>query len=76
MTGHKDHFDETIIREPFDIDICRQTLFCAAFVSIGENLLDNKLAERLTDIPGINSGVVKNTGATDMLDLIGNQYHT
>jgi hypothetical protein len=36
MTGHKDHFDEMIIREAFDIDLCRQTLFCAAFVSIGE----------------------------------------
>ncbi|KAF2464737.1 putative MFS multidrug transporter [Lindgomyces ingoldianus] len=53
-----------------------QTLFGAVFVSVGENVLDNRLTKSLAGIPGINSEVIKDTGATDMINIIGNQYRT
>lgn len=37
-------------------------------------MLNARLNKGLEGIPGINSEVIKDTGATDMLDIIGKQY--
>lgn len=51
-----------------------QTLFGAVFVSVGENVLHSQLAKRLAGIPGISPELIKNTGATDVLDDISIEY--
>jgi hypothetical protein len=48
----------------------RQTLFGAIFVSVGQNVLDNQLARRLSGIPGITSSLIANTGATSILNIV------
>lgn len=53
-----------------------QTLFGAIFTSVGQNVLDNQLANRLTGIPGISSQIFQSTGATEILNLIPAEYHT
>ncbi|KAL9066482.1 MAG: hypothetical protein Q9161_007545 [Pseudevernia consocians] len=52
-----------------------QLLFGAIFNSVGQNVLDNQLANRLTDIPGISRQLIQNTGATDLLRLVPAEYH-
>ena len=52
-----------------------QLLFGAVFTSVGQNLLDNQLANRLAGIPGITPRLIPVTGATDLLKLIPSQYH-
>jgi MFS family permease len=52
-----------------------QLLFGAVFTSVGQNLLDNQLANRLAGIPGITPKLIPITGATDLLKLIPAQYH-
>ncbi|OAA37406.1 Major facilitator superfamily domain, general substrate transporter [Metarhizium rileyi] len=51
-----------------------QTLFGAIFVSVGQNVLDNQLTDRLQGIPGMNPDINKSTGATDILDNIDTKY--
>ena len=52
-----------------------QQLFGAVFTSVGQNVLDNQLANRLAGIPGINPWLIQNTGATELLKLIPTEYH-
>jgi MFS family permease len=52
-----------------------QQLFGAIFICVGQNLLDNQLADRLADIPGITRAMIPTTGATDLLGLIPAKYH-
>jgi MFS family permease len=52
-----------------------QTLFGAVFVSVGQNVLDNQLANRLAGIPGVTPQLIQNIGATDLLNLIPAKYH-
>lgn len=53
-----------------------QQLFGAVFTSVGQNALDNQLTERLAGIPGINSLLIKTTGATELLKLIPAEYQS
>ncbi|KAL9093239.1 MAG: hypothetical protein Q9159_000416 [Coniocarpon cinnabarinum] len=53
-----------------------QTLGGALFVSVGQNLLDNRLSKSLSDIPGINPKLFETSGATDFQKLIPEQYRT
>ncbi|KAI1625399.1 DNA repair protein RAD50 [Exophiala viscosa] len=50
-----------------------QTLSGAIFVSVANNIFDNKLAEGLSTIPGISSNVVKQIGATDLRKVVPEQ---
>lgn len=52
-----------------------QMLFGAVFTSVGQNLLDNQLANRLAGIPGITPRLIPITGATDLLKIVPAQYH-
>ena len=52
-----------------------QLLFGAVFVSVGQNVLANRLASRLVGIPGITPQRIQSTGATQLLELIPAQYH-
>ena len=53
-----------------------QQLFGAIFICVGQNLLNNQLANRLTGIPGITRALIPTTGANDLLSLIPAKYHT
>ena len=53
-----------------------QLLFGAIFNSVGQNVLDNQLANRLASIPGITRQVIQNTGATSLLSLVPAGYHS
>ncbi|CAM1507597.1 Fc.00g072380.m01.CDS01 [Cosmosporella sp. VM-42] len=53
-----------------------QTLFGAIFVSIGQNVLDGQLANRLSSITSITPQEIEKAGATGILDIIPSQYHT
>ncbi|MCJ1421361.1 hypothetical protein MMC32_007724 [Xylographa parallela] len=44
-----------------------QLLGAAVFVSVGENVLDNQLVQRLSGSPGFNSTLVTSGGATSLL---------
>ncbi len=52
-----------------------QTLFGAVFVSVGQNVLDNQLANRLAGITGITPQLIQSTGATELLSFIPAKYH-
>ncbi|KAH7309933.1 putative MFS multidrug transporter [Rhexocercosporidium sp. MPI-PUGE-AT-0058] len=52
-----------------------QQLFGAVFISVGQNVLDNQLTNRLAGIPGISRQVLESTGATELLNLIPAKYH-
>ncbi|KAI0123089.1 putative MFS aflatoxin efflux pump [Xylariales sp. AK1849] len=43
-----------------------QLLGGAIFISVGENVLNNQLVERLSSLPGFNVGLVTNNGATTL----------
>ncbi|KAA8641990.1 MDR family MFS transporter [Aspergillus tanneri] len=47
-----------------------QTLFGAVFTTVGQNVLDNQLDERLGGAQGITHGLVQSTGANKLLDLV------
>jgi MFS family permease len=51
-----------------------QQLFGAVFTSVGQNVLDNQLANRLAGIPGISPRLIQGTGATELLNLIPAEY--
>jgi MFS family permease len=50
-------------------------LFGAVFISVGKNVLDNQLANRLAGIPGFSPRLIQSTGATELLKLIPAEYH-
>lgn len=45
-----------------------QLLGAAVFVSVGQNVLDNQLLQRLSGIPGADKSIVISGGATSLLD--------
>ncbi|KAH8812850.1 putative MFS aflatoxin efflux pump [Xylogone sp. PMI_703] len=50
-------------------------LFCqllggTVFVSVGQNVLDNQLAQRLSRFPGYNSSLITSGGATSLIDSL------
>ena len=47
-----------------------QLLGAAVIVSVGENVLDNQLVQRLSGIPGFNSSLVTSGGATSLLSSL------
>lgn len=51
-----------------------QQLFGAIFTTVGQNVLDNQLADRLAGVPGISPGLIPNVGATGLLSLIPPQF--
>jgi MFS family permease len=52
-----------------------QTLFGAIFVSVGQNVLDGQLANRLAGITNITPQQIENAGLTGLLQIIPSQYH-
>lgn len=52
-----------------------QLLFGAVFTSVGQNVLDSQLANRLAGIPGITPELIQNTGATEIFNHIPASYH-
>jgi len=52
-----------------------QSLFGAVFTSVGQNVLDNQLANRLAEVPGVSRQLIQSTGATELLSLIPAKYH-
>lgn len=52
-----------------------QQLFGAVFTSVGQNVLNNQLANRLAGIPGISPSLIQSAGATELLSLIPTDYH-
>ncbi|KAF2740597.1 MFS general substrate transporter [Polyplosphaeria fusca] len=55
-----------------------QTLFGAIFVSIGQNVIDGKLAAKLGEIPGISitPQQIESAGATNLFKMIPDAFHT
>ncbi|KAF3941416.1 hypothetical protein ABW19_dt0207327 [Dactylella cylindrospora] len=47
-----------------------QLLGAAVFVAVGENVLGNQLAQRLSRIPGLNSSLVESGGATSLISSL------
>ncbi|KAB8222835.1 major facilitator superfamily domain-containing protein [Aspergillus novoparasiticus] len=47
-----------------------QQLFGAVFASVGQNVLFNQLAHRLSGIPGISPELIQSTGATEFLNRV------
>ena len=52
-----------------------QTLFGAIFVSVGQNVLDGQLADRLTRFTNITTQQIQSAGSTGILEIIPPQYH-
>ena len=52
-----------------------QLLFGSVFVSVGQNVLANRLASRLVGIPGITPRMIQSTGTTELLKVIPAEYH-
>lgn len=47
-----------------------QLLGATVFVSVGENVLDNQLVQRLSGVPGFNSTLITSSGATSLLSSL------
>lgn len=52
-----------------------QQLFGAIFICVGQNVLDDQLADRLAGLPGITRALIPTIGATDLLNLMPANYH-
>ncbi|KAF1952288.1 MFS general substrate transporter [Byssothecium circinans] len=52
------------------------TLFGTVFVSVGSNVFNSRLLRNLAGLPGITSQTIKDTGATDLINIVGQQYRT
>jgi len=54
----------------------RQTLGGAVFIAVAQNILNNRLADNLTnlDLPGLDPEAIINTGATDLRSIVPVQY--
>ncbi|KAF5497114.1 Efflux pump aflT [Colletotrichum siamense] len=46
-----------------------QLLGGAIFISVGQNVLNNQLLERLSSVPGFNSALIESSGATSLTNL-------
>jgi len=46
----------------------------AIFVSVGQNILDNRLIAGLKDVPGLNAQAIVKTGATRIRDVVRPEY--
>lgn len=53
-----------------------QQLFGAIFTSVGQNVLNNQLAERLSAFINFDPASIQSTGATEILSKIPAQFHT
>lgn len=53
-----------------------QQLGGAIFVSVGQNVFFNDLISTLSDIPGLDTAIILNTGATDLQKTIPARYLT
>ncbi|KAF4447906.1 putative aflatoxin efflux pump AFLT [Fusarium austroafricanum] len=51
-----------------------QQLGGAIFVSVGQSILNGRLAERLSGIPGLDPKTIIDTGATDLKNVVPSQY--
>lgn len=51
-----------------------QTLFGSIFTTVGQNVLDNQLADRLAGIPGLTPDIIQGTGVTDLFKHVPAQY--
>ena len=51
-----------------------QTLGGAIFLSVAQNILDNKLSKSIASIPGVSPQLILNTGATAFQNLIPERY--
>ena len=47
-----------------------QLVGAAVFVSVGQNVLDNQLLQRLSGIPGFNKSLITSGGATSLLESV------
>lgn len=47
-----------------------QLLGAAVFVSVGQNVLDNKLIQRLSGLPGFSKSLITSGGATSLIDNV------
>jgi hypothetical protein len=52
-----------------------QLLGAAVIVSVGENILDNQLVQRLSGVPGFNSSLIRSGGATSLLSSLPANLH-
>lgn len=52
-----------------------QQLFGAVFTTVGQNVLDNQLVNRLSGIPGISPDLIRDSGATDLLRHVPEQFY-
>lgn len=50
------------------------TIFGAIFVSVGQNVLDGNLVNRLKDIIQVTAEQIENAGATGLLEIVPAQY--
>ncbi|KAJ3521976.1 hypothetical protein NM208_g13055 [Fusarium decemcellulare] len=53
-----------------------QTLFGAIFVSVGQNVLDGKLVDRLAEFSSVTPKQIEAAGVTGLLNMIPARYHT
>ena len=51
-----------------------QTLFGSVFTTVGQNVLDNQLADRLAGIPGLTPDLIQGTGVTDLFKHVPAEY--
>ncbi|KAJ4584388.1 hypothetical protein HRR81_000194 [Exophiala dermatitidis] len=51
-----------------------QSLGGSIFASVANNVFDNKLADALKAVPGIDADLVQNVGATDLRDVVPEQF--
>lgn len=52
-----------------------QQLFGAVFTTVGQNVLDNQLANRLVGaVPGVDAALIRGTGVTELLQHIPPEY--
>jgi MFS family permease len=56
------------------IMIFAQSFGGAIFISVAQNVLNNRLIAELSDVPGFNPNAVVDTGATDLRGVIGPKY--
>lgn len=47
-----------------------QLLGGAIFISVGQNVLNNQLLNRLSDLPGFNPGLLRSAGATSLISQL------
>jgi len=51
-----------------------QLLGAAVFVSVGQNVLDSQLLQRLSGIPGFDQSLITSGGSTTLLDLVPAEF--